>query len=112
MGSIYGELSVQDVDGVPTWPEDDALKGSFSGENFFLHRSYYMAASELHSLMDAENFIYPHDNPDDIEDDDERETIHSVSQLYADNLSQVAGMDYDKAVSLIQTHLEGIIPKQ
>jgi hypothetical protein len=110
--SIFGELSLQDDDSTPAWSEGEPVKGSFSDEDFFINRAYFMAASEAHSLMDAENFIYPHYNPDDIEDDDERETIDSVAQLYADDLSEVADMDYNKAVSLIKTHLEGVIPKQ
>ena len=106
--SIDGELCIDNKDGFPVWPEGEPANGDFTDEDFLLKRTLMIAASNAYSLIEDNKFRLPNDFSFI---DDERESILSLSQVYASDLSEITDIDYDKAVSLITTHLEGVIPE-
>jgi hypothetical protein len=103
---LYGKCAYNaDHEGYPVNSGMTRIAGEFQGEGFELVRGKFAALDEAKSLIRRNLFV---DGSEELKDGEE--TIHTVSYVWASDVSECGEVDHDTAHTEIYNHLCQMLP--
>jgi hypothetical protein len=106
--ALDGDLAISDVDGYPVWGDDNVVaNGTFKADDFEIYQHKMRAALEAFTLMDNDELALI---DDDAEEQEQKQSINSLSLTYGGALSEEIGLDLTTAIAVILEHLKEVIP--